>query len=55
VTLVSGPTEITAGAHAGGWAVYLRDPDGFTVELYQSPPARPADAEAAAAGAPHRG
>jgi catechol 2,3-dioxygenase-like lactoylglutathione lyase family enzyme len=35
VTLVSEPTEITAGAHAGGWAVYLRDPDGFTVELYQ--------------------
>jgi catechol 2,3-dioxygenase-like lactoylglutathione lyase family enzyme len=55
VTLISEPTEITAGAHAGGWAVYLRDPDGFTVELYQSPPARPADAETAAAGAPHRG
>jgi len=37
VPLVSEPTEITAGAHAGGWAVYLRDPDGFTVELYQGP------------------
>ena len=41
VTLVSQPTEITAGAHAGGWAVYLRDPDGFTVELYQGPSASP--------------
>jgi catechol 2,3-dioxygenase-like lactoylglutathione lyase family enzyme len=55
VTLVSEPTEITAGAHAGGWAVYLRDPDGFTVELYQSPPASPVDAAPAASGAAHRG
>jgi catechol-2,3-dioxygenase len=37
VTRVSDPTEITAGSHAGGWAVYARDPDGFTVELYQGP------------------
>ena len=55
VALISEPTEITAGAHAGGWAVYLRDPDGFTVELYQSPSASPADAAAAASGAAHRG
>jgi catechol 2,3-dioxygenase-like lactoylglutathione lyase family enzyme len=55
VTLISEPTEITAGAHAGGWAVYLRDPDGFTVELYQSPPASPADAAAAGSSAAHRG
>ena len=54
VTLVSEPTEITAGAHAGGWAVYLRDPDGFTVELYQGPPATPADAVAATSGATRR-
>ena len=53
VTLVSEPIEITAGAHAGGWAVYLRDPDGFTIELYQGPPASPATAGASttAAGA----
>jgi lactoylglutathione lyase len=51
VTLVSEPTEITAGAHAGGRAVYLRDPDGFTVELYQGPPASPgATPEQAARG-----
>jgi catechol 2,3-dioxygenase-like lactoylglutathione lyase family enzyme len=35
VTLVSEPTAITAGVHAGAWGVYLRDPDGFTIELYQ--------------------
>ena len=55
MTLISEPAEITAGAHAGGWGVYLRDPDGFTVELYQGPSASPADAATAAAGATHRG
>jgi catechol 2,3-dioxygenase-like lactoylglutathione lyase family enzyme len=55
VTLISEPTEITAGAHAGGWAVYLRDPDGFTVELYQGPSTSPAAAAAAVSGAAHRG
>ena len=55
VALISEPTEVTAGAHAGGWAVYLRDPDGFTVELYQSPSASLADAAAAASGAAPRG
>jgi catechol-2,3-dioxygenase len=54
VTMMSDPAEITAGAHAGGWAVYLRDPDGFTVELYQGPPASPSDSTAAEAGASHR-
>lgn len=42
VRLVSEPTRITAGTHAGGYAVYLRDPDGFTIELYQGPAAGPA-------------
>jgi catechol 2,3-dioxygenase-like lactoylglutathione lyase family enzyme len=51
VTLVSEPTEITAGAHAGGWAVYFRDPDGFTLELYQGPSASPADAVSATSAA----
>ncbi len=55
VTLVSAPTEITAGSHAGGWAVYLRDPDGFTVELYQGPPATGAEPTAAAASGRHAG
>lgn len=41
VRLVSKPTEITAGLHVGAWGLYLRDPDGFTIELYQpaAPPA----------------
>jgi len=55
VTLISDPAEITAGAHRGGLAVYLRDPDGFTVELYQGPAASPAAPMAAASGATHRG
>jgi catechol 2,3-dioxygenase-like lactoylglutathione lyase family enzyme len=53
VRLISEPTEITAGTHRGGWAVYLRDPDDFTVELYQGPVASPVH-PMAAAGAPHR-
>jgi lactoylglutathione lyase len=54
VTLISEATEISAGQHAGGWGVYLRDPDGFTVELYQGPPATAGRAAAAAPGAAHR-
>src|SRR5262245_57713225 len=54
VTLISDPAEITAGAHAGGLAVYLRDPDGFTVEFYQGPAARPAEPVTAGTSATHR-
>ena len=36
----SAPVEITEGSGAGGRAVYLRDPDGIVVELYQPPPGR---------------
>jgi catechol 2,3-dioxygenase-like lactoylglutathione lyase family enzyme len=36
--LISDPVAITAGVHTGGRAVYARDPDGFTIELYQPPP-----------------
>ncbi len=35
----SPPVEITAGANKGGWGVYLLDPDGITVELFQPPAA----------------
>jgi lactoylglutathione lyase len=38
VQLISKPVEITAGVHKGAFGVYLRDPDGFTIELFQ--PAR---------------
>lgn len=33
----SSPVEITAGANKGGWGVYLLDPDGITIELFQRP------------------
>lgn len=32
------PVAITAGANEGGWSVYLRDPDGITIQLLQPPP-----------------
>jgi catechol 2,3-dioxygenase-like lactoylglutathione lyase family enzyme len=54
VALISEATEITAGAHTGGWGVYFRDPDGFTVELYQGPPATPAPAATVSSGAERR-
>lgn len=34
-TLVSEPQKITAGINEGGFAVYFRDPDGFTLEFIQ--------------------
>jgi catechol 2,3-dioxygenase-like lactoylglutathione lyase family enzyme len=37
VTLISDPVEVPAGIHQGAWGLYLRDPDGFTVELFQPP------------------
>ena len=33
--LVSEPVHITEGINAGGWTVYLHDPDGVTLELVQ--------------------
>ena len=36
-----GPVTITAGINRGGQAAYFRDPDGFTLELFQPP--RPSD------------
>ena len=32
-----GPVEITQGPHRGTLAMYVRDPDGYTVELFQPP------------------
>ena len=34
------PVEITAGANQGGFACYLVDPDGITLEFLQFSPAR---------------
>jgi catechol 2,3-dioxygenase-like lactoylglutathione lyase family enzyme len=36
--LVSAPVHITEGINAGGWTVYLHDPDGVTLELVQMRP-----------------
>jgi catechol 2,3-dioxygenase-like lactoylglutathione lyase family enzyme len=33
-----GPIEIKHGPHAGAKAVYVKDPDGYHVELYQRAP-----------------
>lgn len=34
------PVEITEGANAGGYACYLHDPDGITLELLEPSPDR---------------
>jgi catechol 2,3-dioxygenase-like lactoylglutathione lyase family enzyme len=34
----SEPVEIPWGPYKGGWAAYLRDPDGITIELIALPP-----------------
>lgn len=33
----SEPVEVDTGANAGGLGLYLRDPDGITLELFQRP------------------
>lgn len=38
VESVGPPVEITAGPNRGGFGVYLRDPNGILVELFQPPP-----------------
>ena len=38
VPFVSPPEPVTHGVNTGALACYLRDPDGFTVELFQPPP-----------------
>ena len=38
VGFVSPPVPVDTGANAGGMGLYLRDPDGVLVELFQPPP-----------------
>lgn len=38
VEFFSAPAEVDTGANAGGRGVYLRDPDGITLELFQPAP-----------------
>lgn len=40
VDTFSPPVEIDTGANQGGVSLYLRDPDGITVEVFQPPPGR---------------
>ncbi len=40
IEFYSAPVKIDTGINAGGLALYLRDPDGITMELFQ-PPLRP--------------
>jgi catechol 2,3-dioxygenase-like lactoylglutathione lyase family enzyme len=37
VTTLSPPIEVDTGVNAGGLSLYLRDPDGITLELFQRP------------------
>ena len=39
IRFVSPPVRVDTGANAGGQGVYLRDPDGGLVELFQPPTA----------------
>ena len=33
----SDPVPIDTGANSGGWGLYVRDPDGIVLELFQPP------------------
>jgi catechol 2,3-dioxygenase-like lactoylglutathione lyase family enzyme len=37
VEFLSEPLQIEGGPNAGGWMVYLKDPDGITIELQEFP------------------
>jgi catechol 2,3-dioxygenase-like lactoylglutathione lyase family enzyme len=41
VAFYSEPVLVDTGANAGGLGVYLRDPDGITLELFQRPEESP--------------
>jgi catechol 2,3-dioxygenase-like lactoylglutathione lyase family enzyme len=38
VAFISAPIDVDTGANAGGRGIYLRDPDGITLELFQPAP-----------------
>lgn len=35
---ISAPVYLDQGPNAGGWALYMRDPDGIVIELFQRRP-----------------
>lgn len=38
VEFLSEPIYLDEGPNTGGWAVYMKDPDGILIELFQPPP-----------------
>jgi catechol 2,3-dioxygenase-like lactoylglutathione lyase family enzyme len=40
VEFISPPVAVDTGINAGGYGLYLRDPDGIVVELFQPPAGR---------------
>jgi len=38
IIFLSGPVAVDTGANAGGVGLYLRDPDGITMEIFQPAP-----------------
>ena len=38
VVVRSAPVEVDYGANKGAWGVYIEDPDGIPMELFQPPP-----------------
>lgn len=38
ITFISGPVDVDTGVNAGGVGLYLKDPDGITMELFQPAP-----------------
>jgi len=38
ITFVSGPVDVDTGANAGGAGLYLKDPDGIIMEIFQPSP-----------------
>ncbi|MEO9176203.1 MAG: VOC family protein [Gaiellales bacterium] len=44
-TFVSPPVEVDTGINTGGFGLYLRDPDGILVEIFQPPAQRAAGAD----------
>jgi catechol 2,3-dioxygenase-like lactoylglutathione lyase family enzyme len=41
-SFVSPPVAVDTGVNRGGYGLYLRDPDGITIELFQPPATPPA-------------
>jgi catechol 2,3-dioxygenase-like lactoylglutathione lyase family enzyme len=45
ISTISPPVEVDTGVNKGGSSLYLYDPDGITLELFQRPKGSPANVE----------